>query len=255
MNQNLRWKKRLALEMNYTNEFKNLTFDNLEKLLRKRKITSINYDTVISLDWPHYCSHSTLGCGGQNGWRYTFQGNQANAAHNRHAAMVDQLAKKHPALFVHKVKNEVKKAVESGSIPYANLRLAGSGETIEAYLTPLKELVEQGINLWGFTRNLHLAKKLHDIGVSIIISCDKTSPNGFIEKTIKSKFPIAYTSIDVNDQPPPGTLVTFPIHRVGKVREVVDSKTICPKVLSDFLDDSRPPSFCQNNCHKCHLKK
>jgi hypothetical protein len=110
----------------------------------------------------------------------------------------------------------------------------------------------RGVTLWGFTRNLRVADKLRSINASVIVSCDSTSPCGFIEEARSSGFALGYTSSDVGDVPPEGTVVTFPVHRVGRVHEVVDAPSICPKVLADFLDDCRPAGSCQNVCRRCH---
>jgi hypothetical protein len=151
------------------------------------------------------------------------------------------------------VRSEVDKAVAQGSLPYPNLRLAGSGETIDAHLPALAEVVRLGVRLWGFTRNVRLAPRLRAAGIAVIVSCDRTSAPGFAETARKAGFPLAYTSGGVDDRPPAGTLVTFPVHRVGRVREVVDTPSLCPKVLADFLHDSRPAGFCQRQCRRCHL--
>jgi hypothetical protein len=250
-----RWRVRLEKELAHVGEFESLDEAEWASLLRVRSVTSRNHDTVLSLDWPHYCAHSTPACGGPEGWCYTFQGNQASIAHNRHAAMVDQLAINEPALFARTVRVEVEKAVASGQLAYPNLRLAGSGETIDAYVPALAEVVRHGVRVWGFTRNIRLAERLREAGVAVIVSCDRTSPPGFVERVTRSDFPIAYTSTGVDDHPPAETLVTFPVHRVGRVREVVDAPTLCPKVLADFLDDSRPEAFCQRYCQRCHLNE
>lgn len=250
-----RWRVRLEKELAHVSEFESLGTAGWGPLLRKRSVTSRNHDTVLSLDWPHYCAHSTSACGGPEGWCYTFQGNQAGIAHNRHAAMVDQLAVREPLLFARTVRSEVEKAVERGELAYPNVRLAGSGETIDAYVPALTEVVRLGVRLWGFTRNLRLAERLRAVDVAVILSSDRTSPAGFVEAATNANFPIAYTSAGVDDHPPVGTFVTFPLHRVGRVREVVDAPSLCPKVVADFLDDSRPEAFCQRYCQRCHLKK
>jgi len=221
-------------------------------LLKTRRVTSSNHDTVLALDWPHFCATATPACGGAQGWCYTFQGNQAGELHNRHAAMVDTLARRFPDLFAKQVASEVDAAVRTGLMPYPNLRYSGSGEVVEAYICALREINNLGIRLWGFTRSLRLAHLLRGIGASVIISCDKTSPPGFADEATAAGFPLGYSSDGVNDFPPTGTIVAFPVHRVGRVREVVDSPTVCPKVLADFLDDCRPKSSCQLVCQRCH---
>jgi hypothetical protein len=250
-----RWRKRLAKELVFRPEFSALDETAWRGLLRKRRITSSNHDTVVSLDWPHFCANATPACGGLRGWCYTFQGNQAGVLHNRHAAMVDVLARTYPDLFGETVAAEVQDAVRSELLPYPNLRYSGSGELVEAYIPALEQVTRRGVHLWGFTRNLSLAQKLRGLGAAVIISCDKTSPAGLGLEATAAGFPLAYSSNGVSDPPPWGTVVTFPVHRVGRVREVVDSPTVCPKVLADFLDDRRPEAACQWICRRCHDPK
>lgn len=166
--------------------------------------------------------------------------------------MVDALARTYPDLFGETVAVEVHGAVTRGLLPYPNLRYSGSGEVVEAYLPALDQLTRRGVRLWGFTRNLRLAEALRKQGAAVIVSCDRTSPEEFVSRAAAAGFPLAYSSAGVMDIPPEGTLVTFPVHRVGRVREVVDSPTICPKVLADYLDDSRPEAACQRFCQRCH---
>lgn len=247
-----RWKQRLSKELAFRSDFTDLDEAAWRILLKKRRVASSNNDTVLALDWPHFCNHSTPACGGAQGWCYTFQGNQAGKLHNRHAAMVDVLARGFPKLFAEQISSEVMAAVETGLMTYPNLRYSGSGEVVEAYLPALQEVHDRGIQLWGFTRSLRLGAKLRDMGAGVVISCDNTSPAGFIEQARKMGFSLGYTSNGVEDVPPNGSVVTFPVHRVGRVREVVDSESVCPKVLADFLDDCRPKASCQLICTRCH---
>jgi hypothetical protein len=247
-----RWRQRLSKELSFRQDFEDLDEAAWRKLLKTRRVTSRNHDTVLALDWPHFCAHATEGCGGPKGWCYTFQGNQAGKLHNRHVAMVDVLARKYPGIFADRVSAEVHDAVENGLMPYPNLRYSGSGEVTEAYISALREVCLRGVHLWGFTRNLRLAHELRQMGAGVIISCDKTTPPGVIQKASAGSFALAYSSSGVSDTPPEGTVVTFPVHRVGRVREVVDSPSLCPKVLADFLHDSRPSASCQVVCRRCH---
>lgn len=247
-----RWRQRLEKELAFRPEFDDLDETAWRALLKKRRVASSNNDTVLSLDWPHFCAHSTPACGGPQGWCYTFQGNQAGKLHNRHAAMVDVLARNFPVIFAEQVTAEVNAAVQAGLMPYPNLRYSGSGEVVEAYVPALRGVCERGVRLWGFTRNLRLARQLRDMGAGVIVSCDKSSTPGFVEEASADGFPLGYSSNGVHDLPPKGTVVTFPVHRVGRVREVVDSPSVCPKVLADFLDDCRPKASCQLICHRCH---
>jgi hypothetical protein len=247
-----RWSRRLEKELAFRPEFSHLDEQAWRQLLKNRRVASTNHDTVLSLDWPHFCHHATAACGGIDGWCYTFQGNQAGRLHNRHAAMVDVLARQWPQLFAEVVTAEVFEAVKNGMLPYPNLRYSGSGELVEAYLPALRDLQSRGVHLWGFTRSLDIARALRSFGAGVIVSCDRTSPTDFASVAHSEGFAIGYTSADVNDVPPKGTVVTFPIHRVGRVREVVASDTICPKVVADFLHDSRPKGSCQLVCRRCH---
>src|SRR5208283_5819688 len=94
-----RWRLRLDKELAFRDEFSGLSEVEWSVLLKTRHVTSSNNDTVLSLDWPHFCANATPACGGPNGWCYTFQGNQAGKLHNRHAAMVDVLARNFPDIF------------------------------------------------------------------------------------------------------------------------------------------------------------
>lgn len=247
-----RWSRRLEKELAFRPEFTDLDEQAWRRLLKKRRIASTNHDTVLSLDWPHFCHHATSACGGVNGWCYTFQGNQAGRLHNRHAAMVDVLARQWPRLFAEVVADEVAVAVKNGQLPYPNIRYSGSGELVDAYLPALSALQGRGVHLWGFTRSLDIARSLRSFGAGVIISCDRTSPPELASVALREGFAIGYTSADVDDMPPKGSVVTFPIHRVGRVREVVASDTTCPKVVADFLHDSRPKGSCQWVCRRCH---
>ncbi len=247
-----RWRKRLDKELVFRAEFEGLDEAEWRSLLKRRNVTSKNHDTVLAIDWPHFCGDATDACGGPKGWCYTFQGNQANKMHNRHVAMVDVLARSFPEVFGEAVANEVQAAVSGGAIPYPNLRYSGSGEVVEAYVPALQSVSMRGVKLWGFTRNLRVADGLRSIGASVIVSCDTTSPPGFIDDARSKGFSLGYTSSDVEDKPPPETIVTFPVHRIGRVNEVVDVPSTCPKVLADFLDDCRPEGSCQNICRRCH---
>ena len=247
-----RWRLRLAAELAHRPEYDRLTTGEWRALLRRRRVTSSNHDTVLSLDWPHYCGGATTGCGGESGWCYTFQGRQVGTLHDRHAAMVDSLARGHPEVFADAVASEVGRAVASGLLPYPNLRYSGSGEVASAHIPALKEVARREVRLWGFTRNLPLAEELRRIGASVIVSCDATSPEGFLEAALAGGFRIAYSSTGIEDPPPCDALVTFPVHRVGRVHEVVDHPSICPKVMEEFLYERRAAATCQNVCQRCH---
>lgn len=248
-----KWRAKLRKELDSRREFQELSESQWRTLLKTRKVTSSNYDTVLALDWPHYCTHSTSGCGGSNGWCYTFQGHQAGKNHDRHVGMVDVLARRYPILFAEKVQMEVTSAVKLGKIPYANLRYSGSGEVIDAYLPALIEVQHRGIHLWGFTRNIQLALNLRELGISVLVSFDKTTPQESVDLANSEGLDLAYTSIDAEDFPKYPPTVTFPLHRNGRVSEVVDNSSICPKVLAEFYYEERPTAVCQSHCHRCHL--
>ena len=184
-----RWRKRLAKELAFRQEFEHLDQAGWKLLLATRSVTSKNHDTVLSLDWPHYCAFATEACGGPEGWCYTFQGNQASMLHNRHAAMVDALASKHPTIFGEAVAREVGKAVDNGLLPYPNLRFAGSGEVVDAYVPALQEVLRRGIRLWGFTRNIRLARRLREIGAAVIVSCDRDQPSRLRRRRSECRLP------------------------------------------------------------------
>lgn len=250
-----RWKKRLDKERAFINEFDDLEKEDWLELLKKRRVTSSNHDTYLSIDWPHYCSHATEACGGINGWCYTFQGRQATDLHNRHAAMVDVLARKFPGVFGEKVAEEVGKAESAGQIPYKNIRFSGSGEMTDKHVEAVRQVVLQGVHAWGFSRSLKVAAQLRELGAFVIISYDATSPKQFVQEAVAEEFPLAYSSSGVADIPPEKTLVTFPVHKVGRVHEVADVASLCPKVLSEFFHDERQHSFCQKHCRRCHFGK
>ena len=250
-----RWRKRLRKERAYLQEFEALSVHAWAELLATRNVTSANHDTTLSIDWPHYCANATQACGGPEGWCYTFQGRQASWQHNRHSAMVDVLARSHPYLFAEHVAKEVRRAVHADKIPYPNIRISGSGEMTDSHVPAIARTIDLGVHAWGFTRSLLIGEALRAAGAYVIISCDSTSPSDLARAAVDGGFPLAYSSNGVDDVPPPGTLVTFPVHRVGRVREVVDAPSLCPKVVSEFLHDERPAGFCQLFCHRCHRGK
>jgi hypothetical protein len=166
--------------------------------------------------------------------------------------MVDELARSHPSLFAASVTGEVQNAVAQGILNYPNLRYSGSGEMTRAHLPALKRVAENGIHLWGFTRQLDLVEPIWAIGASALFSCDRSTPTSAMDKARAIGVGLAYTSSHVEDVPPPEAVVVFPLHRGGRVKEVVDSDSLCPKVLEDFMYDQRSERFCQEKCHRCH---
>jgi hypothetical protein len=248
-----KWRTRLAKERQYLPSFEGLTATEWRKLVHSQSLLSTNHDTVVALDWPHYCTNATTACGGSNGYCYTFQGHQASSNHDRHVARVDALAREHPALFGELVYDEVTKLVAKGLLPYPNLRYSGSGEFTRAHLEGIFSVHERGVQLWGFTRNVDMAVQLKEGGIGVLLSCDRTTSPEIIDLARAQGVGLAYVSANVTDVPPLGTVVTFPIHRGGRVREVVDSDTLCPKVLDDFFLDQRPKGSCQFRCTRCHF--
>jgi hypothetical protein len=171
----------------------------------------------------------------------------------RKVAIVDACASKFPKLFAEKVAEEVASYVRQGKLPYPNLRYSGSGELREAHLPALLALKhDHKIVLWGFTRNLNIAAALKSVAISAIFSCDRATPPDAIRQALRLGLSLAYTSTGVDDNPPAGTSVTFPLHRGGRVSEVVDSITVCPKVLSEYLSGHREEGTCQAVCQRCH---
>lgn len=247
-----RWARKLKRELELGSKYTSLSEREWQELLAGKRITSLNHDTYLALDWPHYCYGATNACGGANGWCYTFQGHQASRSHESRVALVDALAKYSPLLFAQTVVKEVMEAVAQGHLPYPNLRYSGSGECAEHHLPALSLISKAGIRLWGFTRQLKLAEQISLIGGAAIFSCDKTTDAQLVADAQRLGVPLAYTSSDVTDEPPPGTLVVFPLHRGGRVTEVVEHESICPKVLDDFFLECRPPNSCQMRCTRCH---
>jgi hypothetical protein len=252
-NETPKWRTRLAKEREHTSSFEGMTVAEWRVLMRGQSLLSTNHDTVVALDWPHYCTNATAACGGPKGYCYTFQGHQASSNHDRHVARVDVLARVHPELFGELVCDEVTALVAKGTLPYPNLRYSGSGEFTRAHLKGIRSVHERGVRLWGFTRNIDMAAQLKKWGIGVLLSCDRTTSAENIEEARSFGVGLAYVSADVSDTPPPGTVVTFPIHRGGRVREVVDSDTLCPKVVDDFFFDRRPRASCQFRCTRCHL--
>jgi len=248
-----KWQTRLAKEREYTSSFEGMTEAEWRVLMHGQKLLSNNHDTIVALDWPHYCTDSTVACGGQMGYCYTFQGNQAKPNHDRHVAMVDVLARSYPQLFGELVFEEIAVLVAKDILPYPNLRYSGSGEMTRAHLPALRAVHDRGVRLWGFTRSLVIAVRLREWGVGVLLSCDRTTNAIVVERALSLGIGLAYVSADVSDVPPRGTVVTFPIHRGGRVREVVEADTLCPKILDDFFFDMRPGGSCQSRCTRCHL--
>ena len=247
-----KWKKRLRLERNAQKPLTSLTDEALRELINQKQLTSNNFDTVLSLDFPHYCIGATTGCGGSKGWCYTFQGFQSLSQHNSKVALVDLAARRIPADFSEKIVSEVNACVRNKELPYPNLRFSGSGEVTLEHIPALAEIHARGVILWGFSRNLAVAIELRKIGASVLFSCDNTTPAINICKAVESGFLLSYTSVSVDDHPPQHTFVVFPLHRSGTVREVVNSSNICPKVMEEYLHGDRRPAACQLRCNKCH---
>lgn len=247
-----RWKQHLSKELVHASTFQRLDDAQLLAEMAGKSLLSRNFDTALALDWPHYCRHATELCGGARGWCYTFSGHQSNAAHDKKVALNDVLARRLPASFAEQVAREIGRAVEQAAIPYPNLRVSGSGEITKAHIPALVEVAGFGVHLWGFTRDLTLAAMLRNVGANMLISCDASSREGLAVAAVRRGFGLAYTSRGVDDRPPPGTLVTFPLHKQGQVAEVVEADSVCPKVLEEFLEGRRRINYCQSLCHRCH---
>lgn len=245
-----KWRRRLDLELRHSASFEELTPQQWRLLLRRHRMTCSNFDTVISLDWPHYCYSATTACGGPSGWCYTIQGRHAAASHHRKVALADAAARCIPDVFVERVVDELNEALHRGAISDLNLRYSGSGEMTVHHLPALRALDKQGVRLWGFTRNLVVAVALRTAGIAVIFSCDATTRPADIRRARDSEIPLGYTSTGVDDLPPRGTLVTFPLHRSGRVPEVVDTPSLCPKVVEEYIEGRRRPGLCQS-CRRC----
>jgi hypothetical protein len=249
-----KWRLRLNEELSFGTRFKGWSSMKWENYLTKHRVLSDNYDTVVSLDWPHFCSGATEGCGGDHGWCYTLGGQLGGSTkRSSRAAITDRLARDYPKLFSEIVGNEVDQLVKSGRLPYPNLRFSGSGEVHNSHLPALIALAERGIHLWGFSRNLRVATRLRETGIAVLFSCDSTTLKQTVLEALQSGLKLAYTSTGVDDHPPFDAFVIFPLHRSGRVREVVESPDVCPKVLEEYLEGRRRRAVCQFNCKRCHM--
>jgi hypothetical protein len=247
-----KWRRRLDLELALRRQFDALSISEWIALLEATEITTKNFDTVLSLDFPHYCSGATELCGGARGWCYTFQGKLAGSAHHKKVALIDAASERVPELLAQKVVQEVEAAVARHVIPYANLRYSGSGEVGAHHVTTLVLIKDAGVRLWGFSRNFAVAEMLRARGVSVIISSDRSTAGSFLRKAVELGFPIAYTSTGVDDPPPVEAFVVFPLHKRGRVQEVVDVNSLCPKVVEEYFYGHREQGACQLRCQRCH---
>lgn len=252
--QQAKWKRRLAVELSYRPRFERLSEGDLRQLLQKRKLLSMNHDTVAAIDWPHYCANATEGCGGVNGWCYTFGGHSVSTEQASKVAMVDVIASNFPELFASQVASEIGRLVASGRLPYANVRYSGSGEVHLRHVGALERTAKKGIHIWGFTKSLEVARRLRASGIASLFSCDLTTAVKSIEAARDEGFGLAYTSISVHDVPPVGTIVTFPLHTSGSVRELVSVDSLCPKVVDEYYSAQRTAHWCQTRCFRCHRR-
>jgi hypothetical protein len=251
-----KWKLRLKLELDMGSEFKGLKADEWNLKLSRKRLVNDNYDTVISLDWPHYCSHATKGCGGPNGWCYTLGGQiGGNKARSLRAAMTDRLARDYPDVFAEIVHKEILQFVKNKKINYPNIRFSGSGEVHQNHFAALIALKNKGVQLWGFSRNPKFAIELQEHGISVLFSCDATTPEQNLEYAKNNGLKLAYTSLGVSDVPKFEAFVVFPVHRSGRVREIADTRNVCPKISQEFLTGKRKPASCQKVCTLCHKVK
>ena len=247
-----KWRTRLKKEVYERKKYLRLSDDALSELITKRTILSTNYDTRVSLDFPHFCAGASLGCGGPKGWCYTFQGALARDAHHKKVAFNDATCLRLPEKLSVKIVSEISSAVAAGTLKYPNLRFNGSGEATSHHVPVLKRLVELGVQVWGFSKNIQILPKLRDAGVSVMYSYDRTTSIEDVDRAVKNNFSLAYTSVGVKDFPLRGAKVVFPLHRSGHVKEVVDSQALCPKVIDEYLNQKRSPGYCQTKCNRCH---
>ena len=248
-----KWRARLALERAEIERYENLDISELAGLISAADPLSVNHDTVVSLDWPHYCSFATEACGGAKGWCYTFSGFHVSRSQAAKVAANDVMARRLPHQFAQRVVDCVNQQVRSGRLPYPNLRFSGSGEITLQHIATLAEIKERGVLLWGFTKNPSVASRLAMHGVSVIFSSDHSSEARDVTAARSSGVPIAYSSRGADDNPPDDALVTFPVHVSGRVMEVVDHPSVCPKVVDEFLYGNRIRGWCQERCRRCHL--
>lgn len=247
-----KWVRMLKRELRERACYEGMSFSEWNLLLQKRNVTSLNHDTVLSLDWPHYCTESSEACGGPNGWCYTFLGPQASRYHIRKVAMVDVLAVEFPELFAENVVDEVLRAMKKGLILDPNIRYSGSGELRQEHVRALSLVREKGLSLWGFTRNITIAEALRRSDIAVIYSYDKYTPSNKVMDARNKGFRLAYTSLGVDDFPPVPSFVVFPLHRSGNVPEVVDAVNLCPKVVNEYFCHKRSVGTCQTLCKRCH---
>jgi hypothetical protein len=249
-----KWRIRLKEELTLGTRFNGWSPAMWEEYLAKRRVLSDNYDTVVSLDWPHFCSGATVGCGGNHGWCYTLGGQIGGSAkRSARAAITDRLARDYPHLFADIVSEEVGQLVKGGRLPYPNIRFSGSGEVHQSHLPALLALAQRRVHLWGFSRNIRIADHLTKEGISVLFSCDSTTPRQTVSEALRRGLKLAYTSTGVDDQPPLDAFVVFPLHCSGRVREIVVSESVCPKILEEYLEGRRKKAACQFNCTRCHM--
>lgn len=247
-----RWRRRLNVELSVEQRLDAALSDDGLRARLQRGVLSSNHDTVVSLDWPHYCSFATEGCGGERGWCYTLSGHHVTDAHAEKVAINDLGARRCPRALAEQAELEVRALVRTGSLPYPNLRFSGSGEVQPHHIPVLHLIVDRGVRLWGFTRSAQTAVALRDIGAAAIFSCDSTTPPDRMEEAKKLGVPLAYSSRGVSDPPPNDALVTFPVHVSGRVLEAIDHASLCPKVVEEFLNGVRRSGWCQTRCKRCH---
>ena len=248
-----KWRIRLKEELSLGLQFKAWSSEEWVGYLSKRRIVSDNYDTVLSLDWPHFCIGATEGCGGNRGWCYTLAGHIGGSTkRSLRAAVTDRLARDHPDLFSEIVSREITQFVSSGRLPYPNIRFSGSGEVHNSHLPALLSLASRSIHLWGFSRNIRVAIQLKEAGISVLYSCDATTSPENLKEAARAGLKIAYTSLGIDDSPPAPPFVVFPVHHSGRVQEVLDSERVCPKVLEEYLEGRRRRGACQFTCTRCH---
>lgn len=248
-----KWRHRLNVERSHVSQFEALSERELASLAQQNDPLSSNHDTVLSIDWPHYCSFATEACGGPRGWCYTFSGFHVTPAQARKVALNDVLARRLPKEFAMRVTQCVRKHVERGRLPYENLRFSGAGEISISHVPALESIQSLGVRSWGFTKNPHVAEQLAGLGIAVIFSADHSTDPCHLGLAQELGVPIAYSSRSISDSPPKGVLVTFPVHISGRVSEVIDHPTVCPKVVEEFIHGIRTPAWCQNRCQKCHL--
>jgi hypothetical protein len=134
-----------------------------------------------------------------------------------------------------------------------DVRLSGSGDLLPVHVPALLELAKECDEtvFWGFTRNREVAEMVNGqlSNLSLIISVDATSPDGFVDGY---EGPLAFGPRNLQDEVPddPRIVVVFPTHRIGNTDKDVDlHRKDCP--ATRYKDKSEKLGAC-NRCKRCY---